>query len=292
MNLYVSIATSVVSYIEDRITEHLSLHDLAERFHFSENHFSRLFNIMVGMPLKQYILGRKLSLSAEMLKNADASVAEIAYSLGFAYPEVYSRAFKKFFGITPSDYRRGIPLPREPVEKADVVSRDIANYQGSFALKERFVRLPDLYLSGVFVEVNEDAANFYEIMNTTCGEFLRHSENDTDLQQDVFYSAVTCDGEGKGGYIVFFGKEQIQKSRRFRENVIPTGWYASFKYYGDMADMRLTFNDDYYKWIIAKEIDLRENGVGMLTRYSSRDVRDITIFVPAQNPKIQQETSC
>lgn len=82
MNLYVGIATSVVSYIEDRITDHLSLHDLAERFHFSENHFSRLFNIMVGMPLKQYVLGRKLSLSAEKLKNVDTSVAEIAQRYG------------------------------------------------------------------------------------------------------------------------------------------------------------------------------------------------------------------
>ncbi len=102
MNLYVAVINEAVDYIEDHIDEKLSLATLAERFGISDFHFNRMFKTVAGVTLKQYILGRKLIKAIGLLRESKLSVIDIAMDLGFEYPEVFSRAFKKQFGLSPA----------------------------------------------------------------------------------------------------------------------------------------------------------------------------------------------
>lgn len=283
MNSYVTLINEVIEYIENNINDPLPVQEIAKKFYLSEFHFSRIFKIMIGCSIKQYVQGRKLSLVAEKLKASDCTVTMAAMDYGYESPEVLSRAFKKQFGIAPIVYRKGL-MPISMVEKANVVVRDITNLKGSFALKSSFLYLECSDIYGVYTEVNENNSDFEHKLNGAGSNFaLRYSEN---LTEGKLYSVVNCHEDESGKYTVFFGGCVSDKVRgkRLKPRNIPEGWYACFHYYGDMLRIRNTFVEDLYRWIMLKEIGLSNNGIGMLNIFNLNDTNDVSILVPIKAP--------
>lgn len=293
MNLYVSTINGVINYIEENISGQMTLQSISRQFCLSEYHFSRLFKVIIGTSLKQYILSRKLTLALERLKTSHDSVIDIGYEFGFEYPEVFSRAFKKQFGVSPANFRTGdfdeADIENSLVNKALVVERDIANYQGVLTLKENCIYLDDIYLEGVYVEVNENADNFEYLIKSTRDDFLYASQKMEHLEHDRFYSVINCHGDNSGKYTAFFGKETIANDGENQLAVrhVPGGWYACFTYHGEILDIRSTFIDDLYRWIMIKEIELCSNGVGMLNIFDKQSIQDqeMRILVPIKRPE-------
>jgi AraC-like DNA-binding protein len=95
-----------ISFIETRLTEPLTVDELAERSYFSKTHYQRLFRAIVGEPVMEYIKNRRLQLSCRELLGTHASVLDIALKYGYDSHEGFTRAFKSYFGVTPSDYRK------------------------------------------------------------------------------------------------------------------------------------------------------------------------------------------
>lgn len=283
MNSYIKLMNQVIGYIEDNIKEPLTLQEISKKFFLSEFHFSRIFKILVGCSMKQYIQGRKLTLAAENLKILDYTITETAMDYGYKSPEVFSRAFKKQFGMSPSVYRNG-DMPIDAVVKANVVIRDILNLKGSFALKGSFLYLESSEVYGIYTEVNENSSDFEQILNSTGNDFIQRYSSY--ITEDKLYSMVNCHGDESGRYTVFFGANFSEKDtfRRLKNFTISKGWYACFHYYGDMLKIRNTFVEDLYRWIILKEIELCPNGIGMLDIYNLSDVKDVNILVPVKAP--------
>ncbi|QHQ63376.1 AraC family transcriptional regulator [Anaerocolumna sedimenticola] len=283
MNSYVKLMNEVIEYIENNINDPLSVQEIAKKFYLSEFHFSRIFKIMIGCSIKQYVQGRKLTLVAEKLKVSDCTVTRAAMDYGYESPEVLSRAFKKQFGIAPIVYRKGF-IPINMVEKANVVVRDIMNMKGSFALKNSFLYLEGTDIYGVYTEVNENNANFEHKLNSTGSSFaLKYSEF---LAERKLFGVVNCHEDESKKYTVFFGGHISQKDRvkGLKPRNLPEGWYACFHYYGDMLRIRNTFVEDLYRWIMLKEIELSSNGIGMLNIFNLNDSNDVNILVPIKAP--------
>jgi AraC family transcriptional regulator len=108
------------------------------------------------------------------------------------------------------------------------------------------------------------------------------------FKNDNFYTVVNRHDEDNGEYTVFFGMEAEPGPREieFLNRKVPSGWYAVFSYHGDMFDIRETFTDDLYRWIMVKEVELNPNGIGMLYIYESDypQTLDVKILVPVKNP--------
>ncbi len=287
MNFYVGVINEAVDYIEDNIGEKLSLVEVAARFAISHFHFNRMFKTVSGVTLKQYILGRKLSKAMEQLKSTNRPIIDIALDLGFEYPEVFSRAFKKQFGVSPAYFRESSPLV-EVVPRACIVERDIINYQGTLALKGKCLLLDELTLRGIAVTTNTNADDFQQSLKEKTEGFLVKAVENAGLEHDKFYTAVSCSGNDDGEYTVFCGKKPIagMVAGDAQTWVIPGGWYVSFDYHGDMFDIREAFVDDLYKWIMVKEAELNPNGIGMLNIYSNNypENNAVKILVPVKKP--------
>lgn len=286
MNLYVHTINNVIEYIEQSIAERLTLQSVSEHFFLSEFHFSRLFKMITGKSLKQYILGRKLAVAVEKLNNPLNTITDIAYDLGFEYPEVFSRDFKKWFGISPAVYRNG-HSEISPMPKAFLVDRDVMYYQGALALKETYIYLEEQTIYGVSLEVDENSSDFNYLLQSTGESFLTDSRYDGVLKDNYLYTVVNCYGDDSGKYSVFWGAElaSSDKDCNLKTRHIPSGWYARFNYYGDMLDMRKTFDNDFYKWMVLKEIEPSPNGIGMLNIFDRMDMQDVRIYVPIKQPK-------
>lgn len=91
-----------IDYIEDNLEENLDYSEIAKRACSSSYHFQRIFGILCGMTLGEYIRGRRLTLAGSDLASSDIKVIDVAMKYGYDTPESFCRAFAKFHGITPS----------------------------------------------------------------------------------------------------------------------------------------------------------------------------------------------
>jgi AraC family transcriptional regulator len=95
-----------LAYAAGHLDEDVSLTALAERAGLSPHHFHRTFSEATGETPKQLTLRLRLGRAAAMLLTGGDSVLDIALACGFQSHEVFSRAFRRRFGMTPTAYRR------------------------------------------------------------------------------------------------------------------------------------------------------------------------------------------
>jgi AraC family transcriptional regulator len=277
---------NVIDHVEENIAEPLTLKSISDQFNLSAFHFSRLFKMLTGTSIKQYILGRKLAFAAEMLKTTTSTVTDIAYDIGFEYPEVFSRDFKKCFGLSPSTYRKNdcdIPLTL----KVSIVERNIMNYKGIPALKETYEHFNAHDLYGINIEADEKDSGFSSVLASTGERFFTGKSCLDFLKNEYLYTVVNCLGDESGRYSVFYGGEPIKdmENSGLNQRNVPAGWYARFSYHGDMLEMLSTFNDDFYRWMLVKEIEPSPNGIGMFNIYERQNPQNVSIYVPVKEPK-------
>ena len=96
---------NAINYIEEHITEELDYEKIAQQSFSSPFHFQRVFSILCGYTLGEYIRNRRLSLAGAELTQGREKVIDIAYKYGYETPESFAKAFQKFHGITPSQAR-------------------------------------------------------------------------------------------------------------------------------------------------------------------------------------------
>lgn len=96
-----------IDYIEDNITEEIDIENVANQAYSSPFHFQKVFGIMCGYSVGDYIRMRRLSLAGEELSKGNAKIIDIALKFGYDSPESFSRAFTRFHGIAPSEAKHG-----------------------------------------------------------------------------------------------------------------------------------------------------------------------------------------
>lgn len=106
-NEYVARIHKVQDYIEEHTGESLTTEELAKVAGFSKYHFNRIFKSVLQESLVQYVNRIRLEQSYfEVAYREDKTMTDIAFEYGFADSAVFSRAFKKYFGISPATCRK------------------------------------------------------------------------------------------------------------------------------------------------------------------------------------------
>lgn len=96
---------NALDYIENHITDQLDYVEIAEQAYCSVFYFQRIFNALCGMTVGEYIRNRRLTLAGSELFTLKSRVIDVALKYGYETPESFTRAFKKFHGIAPSEAR-------------------------------------------------------------------------------------------------------------------------------------------------------------------------------------------
>lgn len=97
----------VILAIENKFEEvKFSVEDLADEVCMSVSQLNRKLNALISQPAGQFIRSLRLQRAADLLKKNSGTVAEICYKVGFNDQAYFSRAFKKQFGISPTDYKK------------------------------------------------------------------------------------------------------------------------------------------------------------------------------------------
>lgn len=95
-----------IDYIEMHIDQVLNIDDIAHNAGISASSLQRLFHAARHCSVFEYVRGRKMELAMKALKERNLSVSQAAYIAGYSNPANFSTAFRKVYGLTPSQARK------------------------------------------------------------------------------------------------------------------------------------------------------------------------------------------
>ena len=122
-NDYVQRINKVVAYINNHLDETLDLKTLANEAALSDFHFHRIFKALKGEALGGYITRLRLEATARLLRYTALTIEEIAFNIGYETPASLSKAFKKQYGISPTEYRTNKDTY---IMKKEIINPDLA----------------------------------------------------------------------------------------------------------------------------------------------------------------------
>lgn len=99
----------VFEFIDKNLESDLSLNAVSEIAFFSSFHFHRVFKFVTEQTLHEYVKRRRIEKSASDLLHKNITATEIAHKYGFSDNSSYSRAFKKYFGVSPTEFKNQNP---------------------------------------------------------------------------------------------------------------------------------------------------------------------------------------
>ena len=96
----------VMDYIDQHITDELTLKTLSSVANMSNSYFSQLFKELNGFSAWDYIISKRIDLAQKLLISGNDSIYSIALQSGFNNTTNFYKAFKKITGVSPSTYRK------------------------------------------------------------------------------------------------------------------------------------------------------------------------------------------
>ncbi|SER23984.1 transcriptional regulator, AraC family [Gracilibacillus ureilyticus] len=164
----------VIDYIEDHLTNDLSMEKVAEYAEVSDYHFRKIFFYLAGLTLNEYIRNRKMSEANKELLNGKA-VTDIAFKYGYQSVDGFTRAFKKWSGVLPSD------VSKKGLSKTYPKLSFIITVKGGTTMEWRIEEKPAFYLAGVSKRVPMQ----FEGVNN---EIVKLAESITDEQKEEMHA--------------------------------------------------------------------------------------------------------
>jgi len=138
LNDYYERINRVLQFINNHIGDELTLEKLSEISCYSTFHFHRIMKAYLGESVGAYVQRLRLGASANLLRMTSIPVSDIAYKVGYQNPSSFNKAFRKRFGISPSEFRNDIhaELPFDHVKPKKISMKGVS-------LQPTFVNLKD-----------------------------------------------------------------------------------------------------------------------------------------------------
>ncbi len=132
-----------IDYIEDNLTNSIDYEKVAAQSFSSSYHFQRVFSILCGFTIGEYIRNRRLSLAGSELASSDIKVIDVALKYGYESPDSFAKAFQKFHGILPSQAKNN-------GSNLKSFSRLVLKYslEGGTVMNYRIEEKPEMVLTG------------------------------------------------------------------------------------------------------------------------------------------------
>lgn len=262
----------VLLYIQRNLDGDLSPETLAEQACFSVVHFHRIFKGMIGESLKEHVRRLRLERSAYRLCYTESSVIDIALDAGFESPETFSRAFKKRFLISPSDFRNNSRAMLAPGGEGKI------NYHPNPSIAE-FELDKTPHTCKVDIRIREETqvvfirhlGPYFEVQiawEKICGwgydngflgaetEFLGLSYDDPDITPGEKIRYDAC----------FSVTEEVKTPPEMGMQIIPGGKFAVTTHYGSYEGIHAAYRELYGKWLPSSGYQLK-NSVPTFEKY-------------------------
>ncbi|MBQ7368459.1 MAG: helix-turn-helix transcriptional regulator [Clostridia bacterium] len=100
------IARNLIEYITNDYANEITYESLQKKFHFNPAYLNRIFKAATGNTLHGFLLEYRLNTAMEILTTQNLPVHQVAALCGFPNPYHFTKAFRKFTGVSPTEYRK------------------------------------------------------------------------------------------------------------------------------------------------------------------------------------------
>jgi len=286
-----------IYHIEQNLDSSLGLEEVAQVVGYSKYHFCRIFKLHVGESMVEYITRLRLE-KAQLKVIQKCSIIDVALDVGFETPNGFNKAFKKIFGVTPTQYKKiksdflqnfKGKLMQEPKivtleEKFVVFTRENGEYNTSSTIAwERLSKS----LNGLEEKIKTSDATFFQKikdgftvdLDPKKGELLGicHDDPTVTQPQNIRYDAS-----------IAWSKEKIEflKKYGYETKTVEGGKYAMATHYGN-CDGSLDSWLGLYSWCEQNGYKFRdvppfEKYVNMLEQMENPEAQITEIYIPIE----------
>lgn len=125
----------VREYVEQNLSEPISLREAASAAGLEEKYFSAFFHRKTGVCFRDWLAGRRVSRAIEILTQRDDTITRVAASVGFQDLGTFERSFKRLTGLTPREFKRSV-APEAVAPAAPVIQVLLPLHQTAEPLPE------------------------------------------------------------------------------------------------------------------------------------------------------------
>lgn len=236
-----------IDFIEQNLHEEIVLADVAEAAFYSLFHFCRMFNSIVHHTPYDYLMRRRLSESARELIHTNKKIIEIAFEYQFNSPETYTRAFKRMFGMQPSQWRKRSTLPIRSLMPCLTKEYLLHLNQGD-ALKPVLQKRDEIQLAGLMTLVTPSDDGVICKTWEYVAALIPHPVSSGQFYGVFWYP----EGWENSGFFYMAAIEVpnpkiIPPAWVFK--TLPAGKYVRFRHVGDLETRVLTQHYVYHTWL-------------------------------------------
>jgi AraC family transcriptional regulator len=232
-----------INYIEDHITEELSMDEIAGKVFLSPFYFQKGFSMLCGFTVGEYVRLRRLTLAGSELVLTDAKIIDIAVKYGYDSPDSFTKAFTRFHGVTPSAIR-----------KEGAMMKSFAPLMIEFNLKGGFIMDYKVIEKDAFTVLGASKMFKYDTAKTEIPAFwTAHHQNGKDRVVCGIYGICIDERKGMDEFEYLIADNYnpaAEVPEGFVTRVIPKHNWAVFPCKGAMPDAIQSVNHQIFsEWL-------------------------------------------
>lgn len=238
-----------LQFIENNLESELKIDQVATVACMSKFHYQRMFSMLTGVTVAEYIRRRRLTLAAQELTHSNRKVIDVALRFGYETPESFSKAFRKIHGISPSAVRQNSQqLKAFPKLSFQIQLKGDVEMEYKIVQKEAFQVVGKGIRTSIVNGVNHrEIPVFWDESNSN--GFVEKLEKDCG-SIGIIGACLEFDTEQEGlTYFICAEKNEQDVPSDWEEKNIPASTWAVFESIGAMPDaLPKTWDRIFSEW--------------------------------------------
>ncbi len=242
----------VIDYIEQHLQQKLDLDLLASVACFSPFHFHRIFKVETGETLNDFVRRLRLEKAAgTIIHSSKLSMTEVAYMFGFSSSAVFSRAFRDFFGISPTEWSlhdlEGYMMRQQALvahaaqrNKMDVSLLSEPRMESFKSQKIVYFRETGSYHDGTILKAWEALYDWAQERRLLSSDYMLYG---------IYYDDPYITPQQRCRYDACIVVPHDFQESGSNTTLLPEGLFAVFAFYGLPADMTAFYDAIYKYWM-------------------------------------------
>ncbi|MCT4543396.1 MAG: AraC family transcriptional regulator [Vallitalea sp.] len=244
---WVKALTESIDYIEDNLTESLKIEKVAGIAMSSPYHYQRMFYILTGFTVQEYIRNRRLSMAAVDIATTNIKVIDLALKYGYESSEAFSRAFKKMHGANPTKVKKNGAIVKTFPKLVIQIT-----LKGDVPMNYRIERKEAFNFCGMTRNIStENGANFINIpkfWQEVCdeGKLDKMMEKGEDDRYIGVCMPMNPQTDNSFDYIIgMFSNNEIPE---YDNHEVPSADWAVFVVKGSIEELQNTWKRIFSEW--------------------------------------------
>ena len=158
---YIANMQRAVEFINVNANEQLNLDEIARQAYMSKSYFSKIFRVITGCSVKEYVTAYRLYLSAQDLLMTDKKIIDIAFQYGFNSQQTFTKAFAKSYGMPPGSFR-STKMPLMPLKQLNLYFHGGIDMDNIFK-NVRVIEKEEICIMGIEVKIDYNTSGHNDI---------------------------------------------------------------------------------------------------------------------------------